>query len=219
MRALLPFLALFLLAAAPARDWTAVARQTPAGAYVVGNPAARVKLVEYFSYTCPHCAAFSAESAPVLTARMIRSGSTSVEYRHFIFSPLDLAAAMLARCTGPRGFAATTEHLFERQGEWVTRGSDWLGANGQRVALYPRLGQLRAIADGAGLTEMVRARGLPPAAVDRCFADAGEVDRILKMTQDAPVRSTPSFFLNGKPLPPTTTWATLQPLLRAAGAR
>ena len=66
---------------------------------------------------------------------------------------------------------------------------------------------------------MVEARGLAPAAVDRCFADAAEVDRILTMTQGAPVNSTPSFFLNGKPLPPTTTWATLQPMLRAAGAR
>ncbi len=219
MRWLLSFLSLLLLAAAPARDWSTVARQTSAGAYVVGNPAARVKLVEYFSYTCPHCAHFAAESAPVLKARMVHSGSVSVEYRHFIFSPLDLAAAVLARCTGPRGFAATTDLLFQHQGEWVPRGSDWIEANNQRVALYPRLAQLRAVADGAGLTSLLVARGLQPAAVTRCFADAGEVDRILKMTQDAPVSSTPSFFLDGKALPPTTTWATLQPLLRAAGAR
>ena len=79
-------------------DWSTHVTQTPAGAYVIGNPAARVKLVEYVSYTCPHCAVFTTESAPVLKGQMVRSGSTSIEIRHFIRDRLDLAAALIARC-------------------------------------------------------------------------------------------------------------------------
>ncbi|MCB8828310.1 DsbA family protein, partial [Escherichia coli] len=50
-----------LVAAAPAADWTRHVTQTAKGAFVLGNPAAPIKLVEYGSYTCSHCAAFSKE--------------------------------------------------------------------------------------------------------------------------------------------------------------
>src|SRR3546814_21057791 len=71
-------------AAAPAPqagDWTRTVTQTAAGSFVMGNPAAPVKLIEYLSYTCPHCAAFSAESAAVLRGRMVKSGKVSPELR------------------------------------------------------------------------------------------------------------------------------------------
>lgn len=101
MRALFALLALFLLAAGPGpRDWTQTTTRLPTGTYLIGNPAASVKLVEYASYTCPHCAAFAAESAPVLHDRFVRDGSVSLEYRHLIRDGLDLGAAILARCTG-----------------------------------------------------------------------------------------------------------------------
>lgn len=220
MRNITALLGLVLLAAAPApRDWTRVTTPTPAGAYISGNPAARVKLVEYASYTCPHCAAFVTESAPVLKDQMIRSGSTSLEYRHLVRDGLDLAAAILARCGGAGRFAGTSSLIFRTQDQWLTRGIEYQQANGERIALYPRLGQLRALADGAGLTQLVEAQGLAPAAVDRCFANTTGVDRVLRMTSAAPpsVTGTPTFFINGKPAPPVG-WVDLQPLLRAAGA-
>lgn len=221
MRIFVALLSLLALAAAtPARDWRRAAVKTPAGAYLIGNPAARVKLVEYASYTCPHCAAFAVESAPVLKDQMVRSGAVSLEYRHLIRDGLDLGAAILARCTGPRNFAATTAYIFAAQDQWLTRGMAFQETNAQRIALYPRLAQLRALADGAGLTAMIQARGLSPAATDACFADGAEVDRILRLTTSAPagVNSTPTFFINGRQTP-NVDWARLEPLLRAAGAR
>ena len=220
MRLLFALLALPTLAAAPARDWTSVATATKAGAYVIGNPAARVKLVEYASTTCPHCAAFAAESAPVLKDRWIRSGQVSLEFRHFVFNPLDLGAVILARCTGPSRFAATTAFLYATQAQWIPRAQQFQQANGQRLAMYPPLAQLRALVDGAGLTEAVVARGLSPAAVDACFADQAEVDRVTAMTANVPagVNSTPTFFVNGR-LVAHVAWAQLEPQLRAAGAR
>jgi protein-disulfide isomerase len=89
--------AALLLAAAPATDWSQVARPTAKDAYVFGNPAAPVKLVEYGSYTCSHCADFANESAPVLKGQMIRSGKVSLEYRHLIRDPADLGGRGLER--------------------------------------------------------------------------------------------------------------------------
>lgn len=221
MRVLLALLSVALLTAAtPKRDWNAVATKTPAGAYVIGNPQARVKLVEYASYTCSHCAAFSGASEPVLHRQMIASGSTSLELRHFIRDKLDLAAAVLARCTGPKGFAATTAAIFAAQPTWLERGMDFQQANGARIALYPTQAQLRANADGSGLTALVKARGLSDAAIGACFADQAEIDRIVALTANAPseIDSTPTFYVNGKRVP-HAAWAQLEPALRAAGAK
>lgn len=222
MRPVPALLALILLAAVPppqsGRDWRQSVTPTPAGAHLIGNAAARVKLVEYGSYTCPHCAEFAAESGPVLKDRLIRSGTVSLEYRHLVRDGLDLAAVILARCGGPQRFAATHELIFATQGQWLQRGYDYQQANGQRIAMYPQLAQLRALADGSGLTAIVQARGLTPAAMDACFADAAAVDRLLNAPVPASVHSTPSFFVNGK-LVDHVGWAGLFPKLQAAGAR
>lgn len=221
MRPLLALLTLLLLAAAmPASDWRQAVARTPAGAHVIGNPAARIKLVEYGSYTCPHCAAFATESAPVLRDRLIRGGGVSLEYRHLVRDAVDLAAAVLARCGGPQRFAVTSEAIYAEQPRWLPRAIAFQQASGQRIAMYPRLAQLRAFADGAGLTALAQARGLSAAATDACFADAAEVDRILQLSAAAPasVRSTPSFLLNGRPVA-DGSWPGVQAALRAAGAR
>ena len=202
------------------RDWTQTVVRTPAGAYVRGNPAAPVKLVEYVSYTCPHCAHFSAESAAPLKA-MVRSGSTSWELRHLVRDRMDLAAAILARCTGARGFFAATEAIFAAQNDWLARGYQFEQLNGSQLRLYAQADQLRALADGSGLTALVQARGLTPAATAACFNDDAGIARITAMTAATPdsVTGTPSFFINGRLVPRSADWTTLQPALRAAGAR
>ena len=220
MRLLLAFLGLaFLTAATPAPKPAPVAT-TASGTYVLGSAAARVKLVEYASYTCSHCADFSTQSQAVLKGKLIASGSTSFEFRHMIRDRFDLAAAVLARCAGPRNFFPTSAAIFAAQPTWLKRGAEFQDVNAARINLYPRAAQLRAYADGAGLTDLVKARGLSAAAIDACFADAAAIDRILAITAAAPaeVDSTPSFFINGK-IVPHAAWAQLEPALRAAGAR
>ncbi|MDP1027299.1 thioredoxin domain-containing protein [Sphingomonas sp. KR1UV-12] len=225
MRLKFGLLALLLLAptlttAAPPRDWSAVATMKPDGAYVLGSPAAKVKLVEWASYTCPHCGHFATESAPVLKDRMIRSGSTSLEVRHLVRDPVDLAAAIVVRCTGARGFAATNLAVFAQQEKWMTQANTFLQANGERLDKLPRAAALRQVADGTGLTAIGKAHGLTEPQVAACFADQAAIDKLLALSATVPaeVTGTPTFFLNGK-LQPQGTWAQLQPALAAAGAR
>ena len=221
IRVLLVMLGIVVLtAAAPVRDWTGHVAKLPSGAYVVGNPAAKVKLVEYASYTCPHCAAFVAESEPVLLHQMIKSGSTSWEVRNLIRDRIDLAAAVLTHCAPPSSFVALNGAVFGQQSAWLDRSMDFQQANGARLQMYPILAQLRAYADGAGLTAIGRAHGLTDARIDACYADQAELDRITAMTSSVPagVTGTPAFFVNGK-LVVGANWATLQPVLVAAGAK
>ena len=39
-------------------DWSTIVTKTAEGGFVMGNPNAKVKLVEFGSMTCPHCAEF-----------------------------------------------------------------------------------------------------------------------------------------------------------------
>jgi protein-disulfide isomerase len=207
------------LAAAPATDWSQVARPTAKGAYVFGNPAAATKLIEYGSYTCSHCADFANESAPVLEGQMIKSGKVSLEYRHLIRDPADLGAAIIARCAGPRGFGAAHAMVFATQTTWLPKVASYQQAHPD-IDKKPILAQARAYADAGGLTAAMRAQGLTLPRINACFADKAAVDRITAMTGDAPVevRSTPTFYLNGE-LQPPTSWSQLATVLRAKGVK
>ncbi len=210
--------ALLVTAAAPAQDWTRTVTQTADGAFALGNPAARVTVIEYLSYTCPHCAEFSAESAEVLRGQMIKSGKVRLELRNAVRDKLDLAAAALARCAGEAGFFGATEAIFAKQESWLPRGIAFIRTNEGRLGLYPESARLRAYADGAGLTAMMKARGLSDAAIQGCFAP-DKLAPVLAMTKEAwgKITGTPTFFVNGK-IVPNAHWAELRPVIEAAGA-
>lgn len=202
-----------------ARDWTTTVGRTPDGAYVVGNPAAKVKLVEYASYTCPHCAHFAGEAEPALRDTMIKTGTVSLTFRHAIRDKLDLTAALLARCTRT-GFLATSDAIFAAQEDWYPRGGAFAQNNDARLSKYPEAARLRAYADGSGLTALVKTRGLSDTAIDACLANPAELATIPALADDAwsKIKGTPSFAINGKPVD-GGTWDAIAPQLRAAGAK
>ena len=200
-------------------DWSTHVTQTLAGAYVIGNPAARVKLVEYVSYTCPHCAVFTTDR-PVLKGQMVRSGSTSIEIRHFIRDRLDLAAALIARCGGGQVRPPDRDDLRAAARLAEARYGVRPGQCPADRHLSPAA-QMRAEADGSGLTAIGKSAGLSDAQITACLSDRAATDRIVAMTTAAPnsIEGTPGFFINGKQAMGVFTWDKLQPLLRASGAR
>ena len=106
--------ALGLIAAAPARSaaWSQTVTTSPIGAFVVGNPAAKVRLVEYFSYTCHICADFTKASALPLKTGYIDRGLVLFEYRNLVRDPVDMTAALLARVGGAKAFAGNHQAIF-----------------------------------------------------------------------------------------------------------
>lgn len=205
---------------AAARDWRTHVVQTTSGAILTGNPAAKVKLVEYLSYTCPHCGHFIAESKAPLHDDLVRRGQVRVEFRHAVRDPLDMAAALLARCTGPKEFGSATQAIFATQTGWFEQGRTWWQANAESIKSQPELAQLKAAANGSGLSALMQKRGMSAATIDRCFAASADLDKVTAMTKAAweTIKGTPSFTVNGTPVA-GSDWASLQPQLRAAGAR
>jgi len=203
-----------------AQDWSHHVTRTAAGAYVLGNPDAKVKLVEYFSLTCPHCAHFEQEALPALGATYIKSGRVSLEMRHALRDPADFAASLLARCAGPAGYFGAIDLIFARQEQWFEKVQAYQSANLDKLKAMSPDAALDALARNGGLIALVESRGVTPARANACLASKTEKDLLGKMAAEAwnarKIEGTPTFLINGTAVPDTTTWAELKPKLDAA---
>ena len=102
-------------------DWTEAVAPTGAGGYVMGNPDAKVKLIEYGSLTCPHCAEFDEKGVPGLLANYVKDGKVSWEFRNFVRDPFDLSASLVARCSGEKSVFGMTRALYAAQRDWIAK--------------------------------------------------------------------------------------------------
>ena len=64
----------------------------------LGNPKSKVVLVEYAAPSCPVCAAFDAQSFPLLKAKYIDTGKIFYAFRVFPLRADDGSAEKIARC-------------------------------------------------------------------------------------------------------------------------
>lgn len=204
-------------ATAAAQDWSHTVSTTAAGGYVLGNPAAKVKLVEYLSFTCSHCAHFAQEAMPALTANYVKTGLVSIEARHALRDPADFAAALLARCAGPSHYFAAAGRIFAGQEKWFPALTAYEKANEAKLKAMPRDTLLVSLANGARLPALA---GIAPARVKTCIASKTEQEQLGKMANEAwgerKIQGTPSFLLNGTLLADTASWEALKPKIDAA---
>ncbi len=211
-----------ILLAAAARpipgNWNARIAVTPTGSHVIGNPAAAVKLTEFISYTCPHCAHFDREASDPLRLFYVTPGRLSIEVRHLVRDPIDLTVAMLTNCGPATKFLQNHTTFLRRQDSWMARANTAGEAQRARWSTGEGLARRRAIADDFGFYPIMQARGYDRQAVDRCLADEALARRLAVQTNEAVrggVTGTPSFMLNGELLAGTHDWAALQPQIKA----
>jgi protein-disulfide isomerase len=146
---------------------------------ILGQADAPVTLIEYASLTCPHCAAFEAETLPRLQSAYIDSGKLRLVFRDFPLDPVALRAAMLAHCAGKERYFGFLQVLFQNQADW-------------RDAQDPE----------AGLAAIAKLGGIGKEEFGRCMADETLAKRVVQSRHDAEksltIESTPTFFINGK---------------------
>jgi protein-disulfide isomerase len=187
------------------------------GGHVLGNPLAKHKLTEYMSYTCSHCAAFEVESHKALPAQYINKGHVSFEVRNLVLNPIDLTAAMLARCGGRSKFFGNHHALLAKQSIWMKK---FQSASPEVMktmndGTVPQ--RLKKITKASGLDGLMKGRGFTAPQIDACLSDKVEQDKIMAMTEYATntlkLTGTPSFTLADQPLANVHSWTALQPKL------
>lgn len=207
----------------PGGSWADVVNATSSGNFVMGNPAAKVKLIEIGSLSCPHCMVFENEGVPQLLDKYVKTGQVSWEFRpYLIHGPIDVAADLIARCNGAQSFFPLVQALYKAQPTWMANiesaPSDKLSA----IQKLPPEKAFVAMADLLGLQDWAAARGVPHAKSDRCLSDQKMINAEVQVTSDVnnqfpEFSGTPAFVVNGELQPKeTVTFERLEPALQAA---
>ncbi|WP_394347442.1 DsbA family protein [Rhodobacter sp. SY28-1] len=177
-----------LAAAATAAMTPALAQETTTATtapavtdYSMGSADAKVKIVEYASFTCPHCANFHATTFKDLKRDYIDTGKVHFTLREVYFDRYGLWAALIARCGGEMKYFGIHDMLFDKQTEWAA------SENPQQVV--------------ENLKTIGRAAGLEDAAMDACLNDTANAEALIKQFQTNfeadGVEGTPTLFING----------------------
>lgn len=178
-------LALTLLAFGPAQAQEATADAAAATVEVkdfsVGPADAKVEVIEYASFTCPHCAAFHADVYPKLKADYIDTGKIKFTYREVYFDKYGLWAAIIARCGGEMRYFTIADMIFEQQREWTASDDPLVVVE--------------------NLKRMGRTVGLDDATMDACLKDGEKAKAMVAHYQENAtadgLQGTPSFKING----------------------
>jgi protein-disulfide isomerase len=184
--------ALATLAAGPA--WGATSAEP--GDMSLGNAKASVKVVEYASASCSHCAHFNETVFPAFKAKYVDTGRVHYTLKELLTPPQQVAAAgfLLARCAGPAKYFKVVDEVFRSQSRW-------------------RNDNIRQV-----LVDIGKANGVTEAQFEACLADQKALAdlnaRVERATADG-VNATPTFFVNGKQVE-VATLADLDAAIAAA---
>ena len=199
-------------------DWTRTFSTTSAGGYVVGNPKAKVQVIEYGSLTCPHCRHFAATAVKPLLANYVRTGKASYEFRTFVLNGIDLAATLIARCNGPAHFFPMADQLYATQPTWSGKLAALPSTEQERLNALPQPQMMVGIARATGLLPVAASHGIPVAKAQQCLTSQAQADGLMQMIkggEELGVTGTPTIFVNGKKVP-AFDWTSLEPFLKGA---
>lgn len=147
----------------------------------LGNPDASVEVVEYASFTCPHCRNFAETVYPKIKANYIDTGKIHFVYREVYFDRFGLWAGMVARCGGGMRYFGIADMIYEKQKEWTQ-------------------GQPAQIAEN--LKTIGKTAGLSGDELDACLSDEAKAKALVKVFEDTTkaddVNATPTFIINGQ---------------------
>ena len=203
---------------AASRDWSQSVVVTPEGGFRMGNPAAKVKLVEYGSLACPHCRHFEQTGYKPLVQGYVRTGKVSYEFRNLLINGPDISVSMLARCAGPAKFFPMSEVVYASQPDWEKKFENI--SDSDKAALQKMSDKERIVrfAEIGGLPQIAARFGVTPARAKQCLSDGKGLQQLLDMTKaamDAGISHTPTFVIDGK-VTDIATWEELEPQLKAA---
>lgn len=87
--------------------------------HILGNPNAKVSVIEYSDFQCPFCGRMFSETLPKLKENFVKTGKVKFIYRHFPLSSIHQyaqKAAEASECASEQGkFWEYHDMIFERQ--------------------------------------------------------------------------------------------------------
>ncbi|MDH3665876.1 MAG: DsbA family protein [Paracoccaceae bacterium] len=169
------------------------------GDVVLGNEDSPVTVIEYASFTCPHCANFHRDTWPQFKAAYIDTGKIRFIFRDVYFDRFGLWASMTARCGGRDAFYPLADQFLKKQSVWARVAEDKIGGEIQKIG---------------------RLNGLSAEQLDACLSDQDYAKALITTYQENAeadgVTSTPTFIIDGEKHPGNMDFDTLAALVDAA---
>ena len=168
----------------------------------MGNPNARVTVIEYGSASCTHCAHFNNDIFPAFKAKYVDTGRVRYVFREFLTEPVNLAAAsfILARCAGRDKYFSVLDAVFHAQAD--------IYKTGDATPI------MHKIAADAGLSEE---------KASACLADKAALDalnaRVQGYVDNDKITGTPTFFVDGRRMEGVQTLDKLDAAIARAEAK
>lgn len=165
----------------------ALAEGTPTEAeirpdFTLGQPDAPVTVIEYGSFTCPHCQHWHETVWPEFKKNYVDTGKVKFIFREVYFDKFGLWAGMVAQCSGEMRYYGVVDMLYDEQKEWI--GSGDAGEIAEN---------LRKIGAKAGMSRD---------QIDACLNDANMAQSMVatyqKHATDDKIDGTPTFMVNGE---------------------
>ena len=147
----------------------------------LGNPKAKIEVIEYASVACPHCAHFNDEVFPAFKAKWIDTGKVKLIYRDFPLDEAALKAAQIAECSGNDRYFAIIDLIFSSQPKWAATSDPAI-----------------AFAD---LAKLLRVAGMSDGFIKDCVANDKVSNTVLNRQlggKKLGVDSTPTLYVNGQ---------------------
>lgn len=167
----------------------------PLGDMTLGDPKAPIKVYEYASLTCSHCADFEQHTFPEFKKDYIDTGKVFYTLRDFPFDPIATAAFMLAHCAGPERYFGFIDVLFATQPQWAF--------------VQTPMEALKGIARQGGFSDDT---------FEACMKNEKIFDHVKSVAERGAktfgVRSTPTFFINGEKVEGALPYSDFEPIIK-----
>ena len=154
----------------------------PIAEMVQGDLDAPIEMIEYASFTCPHCATFHADVYPKLKINYIDKGLVKFIYREVYFDKYGMWASMIARCAGADRFFGMTDQIYRKQSNWARAESD--------MAIVTELRKIGLLA------------GLDESQLSACLQDGVKLRALVEWYSENAkrdeIKSTPTLIINGE---------------------
>lgn len=148
--------------------------------FTLGDPDAPVEVIEYASFTCPHCATFHDQVLPQIKRDYVETGKVRFVYREVYFDRPGLWAAMVARCAGEMRYFGVVDMIYRNQAAWTQGDAATIAGNLRRIGL---------------------SAGLEDAEIDACMQDAETAQAMLDNSEanrvEYPIEGTPALVIDG----------------------
>ncbi|MAU46771.1 MAG: DsbA family protein [Rhodobacteraceae bacterium] len=148
----------------------------------LGQADAPVEIIEYGSFTCPHCAAFEETVFPQIKENYIDTGKVKFTFREAYFNKYDMWASLMARCGGEMKYFGIVDMIYSTQNEWARQSSE------------------QGVADA--IRKMGLQAGIGQEELDACMQDGEQLKALVAWYQGNVEKdgfnSTPSFIVDGE---------------------